>query len=42
MKIKDNVAVMQKLLHAICGVFKSSSTFDANKCSPAQIPAGNP
>jgi transposase len=41
-KMKANVAVMRKLLHAIFGVFKSSSPFDATKCLPAQIPAANP
>ena len=41
-KMKANVAVMRKLLHAIYGVFKSNSTFDATKCFPAQIPTGNP
>jgi len=40
--MKANVAVMRKLLHAIYGVFKSSSTFDATKCFPAQLQAGNP
>ena len=41
-KMKANVAVMRKLLHAIYGVFKSNSVFDPTKCFPAQIPAGNP
>ena len=41
-KMKANVAVMRKLLHAIYGVFKSNSAFDATKCFPAPIPAGNP
>jgi len=41
-KVKANVAVMRKLLHAIYGVFKSNSAFDATKCFPAPIPAGNP
>ena len=33
-KMKANVAVMRKLLHAIYGIFKTNTTFDPKKCFP--------
>ena len=39
--IKDNFAVMRKLLHAIYGVFKSGTRFQASKCFPTPINTTN-
>ena len=33
-KMKANIAVMRKLLHAIHGIFKTNTTFDPQKCFP--------
>ncbi|MFT5684501.1 MAG: transposase [Myxococcota bacterium] len=33
-KMKDNVAVGRKLLHAIYGIFKTNTSFDPKKCFP--------
>jgi len=32
--MKANIAVMRKLLHAIHGIFKTSTIFDPQKCFP--------
>ena len=40
-KMKANVAVMRKLLHAIYGVFKSGTQFQASKCFPTPINTTN-
>ncbi|MFT5681605.1 MAG: transposase [Myxococcota bacterium] len=33
-KMKANVAVMRKLLHAIYGIFKTNTSFDPQECFP--------